>query len=87
VKLDQSRVRRGDSVRLQVSASDTTRTIVARLPGAAPAYLRWTPEAGSNTGVMVVPASYAVGRYKLTVTAEDFAHNIGSREVEIEVLP
>jgi len=87
VKLDQSRVRRGDSVRLQVSASDTTRTIVARLPGAAPAYLRWNPEAGSNTGVMVVPASYAVGRYKLTVTAEDFAHNIGSREVEIEVLP
>ena len=29
----------------------------------------------------------AAGRYKLTVTAEDFAHNIGSREVEIEILP
>jgi Ca-activated chloride channel family protein len=87
VKLEQPRVHRGDSVRLQVSASDTTRTIVARLPGAAPAYLRWNPEAGSNTGVLAVPASYAAGRYKLTVTAEDFAHNIGSREVEIEILP
>jgi hypothetical protein len=27
------------------------------------------------------------GKYKLTVTAEDFAHNIGSGEVEIEILP
>jgi hypothetical protein len=25
--------------------------------------------------------------YKLTVTAEDVAHNIGSEEVQIEVLP
>jgi hypothetical protein len=29
----------------------------------------------------------AAGRYKVTVTAEDFAHNIGTGEVEIEVLP
>jgi hypothetical protein len=27
------------------------------------------------------------GRYKLTVTAEDFAHNIGSGEVDVEILP
>src|SRR5207253_10540369 len=58
VKLAQPRVRRGESLRLEVSASDTTRTIVARLPGAAPAYLRWNAEAGSNTGVLAVPASY-----------------------------
>jgi Ca-activated chloride channel homolog len=87
VRLDRQRVRPGDSVRLQVSASDTTRTIVARLNGAAPVYLRWNPEMGSNTGVLAIPASLAAGRYKLTVTAEDFAHNIGSGEVEVEVLP
>jgi hypothetical protein len=34
-----------------------------------------------------VPATFAAGHYKVTVTAEDFAHNIGSGEVEIEILP
>ena len=87
VRLERQRVRPGDTVRLQVSASETTRTIVARMNGAAPVYLRWNPERGSNTGVMAIPASFAAGRYKVTVTAEDFAHNIGSGEVEIEVLP
>jgi Ca-activated chloride channel homolog len=87
VRLERQRVRPGDSVQLQVSASETTRTIVARLNGAAPVYLRWNAEMGSNTGVMAIPASLAAGRYKLTVTAEDFAHNIGSGEVEVEVLP
>jgi Ca-activated chloride channel family protein len=36
---------------------------------------------------MRVPAELPAGRYKLTVTAEDFAHNIGSKEVDLEVLP
>ncbi len=87
VKLDRKQFHRGDSVRLQVSASDTTRTIVARMFGAAPAYLKWNAQAGSNTGELLVPASLPAGRYQVTVTAEDFAHNIGSGEVEIEILP
>jgi Ca-activated chloride channel family protein len=87
VKLAKTQVRRGEKLNLNVSASETTRTIVARMYGAAPVYLRWNAEAASNTGVLAIPASLAAGRYKLTVTAEDFAHNIGSREVEIEVLP
>ncbi len=87
VKLERTQFHRGDAVRLQVSASDTTRTIVARMYGAAPAYLRWNAQAGSNTGELLVPASLAAGRYRVTVTAEDFAHNIGSGEVEIEILP
>ncbi len=87
VKLDRKQFHRGDAVRLQVSASDTTRTIVARMYGAAPAYLKWDPQMGSNTGELLVPASLPAGRYQVTVTAEDFAHNIGSGEVEIEILP
>jgi Ca-activated chloride channel family protein len=87
VKLDRFQFRRGDSVRLQVNASDTTRTIVARMFGAAPAYLKWNAQMGSNTGELLVPASLPAGRYQVTVTAEDFAHNIGSGEVEIEILP
>jgi Ca-activated chloride channel family protein len=87
VKLDRKQFHRGDAVRLQVSASDTTRTIVARMYGASPAYLRWNSQMGSNVGELLVPASLPAGRYQVTVTAEDFAHNIGTGEVEIEILP
>jgi Ca-activated chloride channel family protein len=87
VKLERKQYHRGDAVRLQVSASDTTRTIVARMYGTAPAYLRWNAQAGSNVGELLVPASLPAGRYHVTVTAEDFAHNIGSGEVEIEIIP
>jgi Ca-activated chloride channel homolog len=87
VKLDKQLFHRGEAVRLRVSASDTTRTVVARMYGAQPVYLRWNPEMSSNTGEMLIPAYIAPGKYVLTVTAEDFAHNIGSREVHIEVAP
>jgi Ca-activated chloride channel homolog len=87
VRLDHRQVHRGEAVRLHVSASDSTRTIVARMAGTAPVYLKWNSEMGSNTGELLVPATFAAGRYKVTVTAEDFAHNIGSGEVEIEILP
>jgi Ca-activated chloride channel family protein len=87
VKLDRPQVHRGETVQLHVSASDSTRTIVARLPGAAPVYLKWNATIGSNTGELLVPATFAAGLYKVTVTAEDFAHNIGSGEVQIEILP
>jgi Ca-activated chloride channel family protein len=87
VKVNHKQVHRGEIVKLHVSASDTTRTIVARMHGAAPVYIKWNAEMGSNIGELLVPATFAAGRYKVTVTAEDFAHNIGSGEVEIEILP
>ena len=43
VRLDKSRYRPGTPVHLRVSASETARTIVARMYGAAPAYMRWNP--------------------------------------------
>jgi Ca-activated chloride channel homolog len=87
VKLDRLQFHRGDVMKVRASASDTTRTIVARMYGAAPAYLRWDAASGSNTGELMIPVSLAAGRYKLTVTAEDFAHNIGSGEVDVEIVP
>ena len=87
VKLERRQFHRGESMKIRVSASETTRTIVARMYGAAPVYLRWNAEMGSNLGEMLVPASLPAGRYKVTVTAEDFAHNIGSGEVDVEILP
>ena len=34
-----------------------------------------------------IPEQMIPGTYKLTVTAEDIAHNIGTQEVQLEVLP
>jgi Ca-activated chloride channel homolog len=87
VKLDKPRYRRGETALLKVSASQTTRTVVARMYGAPPVRLRWNSDMASNTGYLQVPPNLAAGRYTLTVTAEDMAHNIGSQEVSLEVLP
>jgi len=87
VRLSKARYRAGEAIELRVSASRTTRTVVARLYGAAPLQLRWNPGAETNTGQMVIPSFLPAGKYNLTVTAEDFAHNIGTQEVPLEVVP
>jgi Ca-activated chloride channel family protein len=87
VTLDRKRVQRGESVNLKVSASDTTRTLIARMDGASPVALRWDSAVSANSGTLQIPAQTIPGTYKLTVTAEDVAHNIGTEEVQIEVLP
>ena len=87
VKIDRKRFQRGDTVNLRVSASESTRTLVARMDGAVPVSLRWDPKVSANAGVLMIPAQAVPGTYKLTVTAEDIAHNIGTGEVQIEVLP
>jgi Ca-activated chloride channel homolog len=87
VKLDRKRVQRGESVKLRVSASDTTRTLIARMDGVNPVALRWDSTVSANSGMLQIPDQAVPGTYKLTVTAEDVAHNIGSEEVQIEVLP
>lgn len=87
VSLAKARYRPGETVEMRVSASRTTRTVMARLYGAAPVRLYWNPAEETNTGKIVVPASLPAGKYNLTVTAEDFAHNIGTEEVALEVVP
>lgn len=87
VRLDRKRFQRGQAIALSVRASQSTRTLVARLENAAPAELRWNSQAGANTGTLLIPEQTIPGSYKLTVTAEDIARNIGTAEVQIEVLP
>lgn len=87
VKLDGKRFQRGQAIDLKVHSSQTTRTLVARLEGAAPIELHWDSHAAANTGELFIPEQTIPGNYKLTVTAEDIAHNIGTQEVQIEVLP
>ena len=86
-KLDRSGYRRGDTVRVDVNASATTRTIVARMYGVAPVRITWNAEARSNTGEFRIPNDLPAGQYRLIVSAEDFAHNIGTQEVTLAVLP
>jgi Ca-activated chloride channel family protein len=87
VKLDRRRFQRGQTIDLKVSASETTRTLVARMDGANPVALRWDAKVAANAGSLVIPEQTIPGMYTLTVTAEDIAHNIGTQEVQIEVLP
>jgi Ca-activated chloride channel family protein len=87
ILMNQSQLRAGEAVEIKASASASTRTLVARLDGVTPVSLRWNQAAKANTGVLMVPHGFPAGRYTLTVTAEDIAHNTGSEEVQIEVLP
>lgn len=87
VQLARNRVRRGEAVAVRVGASATTRTIVARMPGVAPVSVRWNQKENTNTGELLIPPDLPAGNYTLTVIAEDFAHNIGSQEVPLEVAP
>jgi Ca-activated chloride channel family protein len=87
VKLDKTRYHRGQTINLKASASQSTRTLVARLEGVLPVALNWDARAGINAGSLVIPEQTVPGNYKLTVTAEDIAHNIGTQEVQIEILP
>jgi Ca-activated chloride channel homolog len=87
VKLDRKRYQRGQTIDLRVGASESTRTLVARMEGVVPVALRWDAKAATNTGALTIPDETIPGTYKLTVTAEDIAHNIGTQEVQIEVLP
>jgi len=87
IRLDQKRFRRGQVLELKVSASRSTRTLLARLEGAAPVGLKWDERAGANTGQLVIPEQMIPGIYRLTVTGEDVAHNIGSQGVDLEIVP
>src|SRR5262249_20696974 len=86
IELAKQRYRAGETLPLRVKASRSARTIIARMYGARPVELHWDPRAGASTGDLVIPR-LAPGKYQLNVIAEDVAHNIGTREVTLEVLP
>jgi Ca-activated chloride channel family protein len=87
IKLERKRYQRGQTLDLRVSAPQSTRTLVARLDGAAPVGLKWDARAGANTGQLIIHEQAIPGTYRLTVTAEDIAHNTGSQGVDIEIVP
>lgn len=86
-KLDKATYHRGEPVQVKAFASESARTIVARLHGAEPVYLRWNGQTAASIGSVTIPPDLPPGRYKVSVTAEDMAHNISSQEVPLEILP
>jgi Ca-activated chloride channel family protein len=94
ITLDHTRFHRGDVMRIRAGASATTRTLTARLEGTVPTGgafgvtdLRWNSAAAASLGELQIPATLAPGSYTLSVTAEDIAHNVGSQEVRVDVVP
>jgi Ca-activated chloride channel homolog len=87
INLERKRFHAGETIALKVVATQSTRTLVARMASAMPANLQWKASAGFSVGELMVPMDLPAGTYKLTVTAEDVAHNIGTQEVDIEIVP
>jgi Ca-activated chloride channel family protein len=87
VRMQRTRYRAGEAVPLVVNASESTRTLTARVEGLAPVSLRWTHDAGASTGEVPLPQRLPAGDYTVVVTAEDVAHNLATAEVHIEVVP
>ena len=86
IGLDKKTYFAGEKVRLNVSADSDTYRLVARVYGAKPAELRWSRQDKTNVGELQIPPDLASGKYAVTVSAEDFAHNQTTEEVEIEVI-
>lgn len=87
VSADRVSARPGETIQLRAHASASTRTIVARLYGAAPVELRWDARARASTGSLMIPDGLPAGRYVIRVTAEDIAHNVANQEIAFDVHP
>jgi len=87
LQLNRSSLHRGEVLEIHAAATASTRTLTAHLEGVAPVTLRWSSRAATNVGTLVIPPDLPIGRYTLTVTAEDIAHNLGSQEVSVDVVP
>jgi Ca-activated chloride channel family protein len=91
ILLSSTNLHRGSPLVVRASASQSTRTLTAHLTGAdfesSPVSLRWSFAAASSVGTLDIPADLPIGHYQLSVTAEDIAHNMGSQEVQVDVVP
>jgi Uncharacterized protein containing a von Willebrand factor type A (vWA) domain len=86
INLEKRTFRAGEEINLKVSADSDTIRLSARMYGALPVQLKWSNAAKTNVGKLKIPDDIASGKYVLTVTAEDFAHNQTTEETEIEIL-
>lgn len=86
IDLPAKTVRAGDEIQIKAAADADARRIVARFYGSQAAELVWSNKAKTNVGSVRASAGLQPGKYVLSVTAEDFAHNQSTVETQIEVL-
>lgn len=85
INLPQTSVKTGEEIKIRVSSDSDTARLTAKLYGAKPIELRWSKEEKASVGIIRIPEQVAPGKYVLTVTAEDFAHNQNSEEIVLEI--
>jgi Ca-activated chloride channel family protein len=85
IALPKTNYRAGEEVSVKVFADRDTNRLTARLYGAPPVPLAWSNAEKANVGRLRIPETLASGRYPLTVSAEDFAHNQTREETTIEI--
>jgi Ca-activated chloride channel family protein len=86
INLEKQTFQAGEEIELKVSADSDTNRLTAKLYGAKPVRLYWSGAAKANVGRLKIPENLASGKYVLSVSAEDFAHNQTTEDVQIEIL-
>lgn len=85
INLQSNKARTGEKLNLKVSADSDTKQITAKLYGAQSVRLFWSDREKTNVGKLTIPKNLSPGKYILSVTAEDFAHNLSTEEVSLEI--
>lgn len=86
INLERTIFHAGDEILLKVSADKDTTKLIGKLYGATPTQLFWSNQEKINVGKLKIPTGLTAGKYILTVTAEDAAHNLSTTEIEVQVL-
>ena len=86
IQLEKKTFHAGEELLLKVSSDKDTSKLIAKFYGAKPTQLFWSNQEKSSIGKLKIPNSLLAGKYILTVTAEDFAHNLSTTEIEVEIL-
>ena len=86
VKLANTTVRAGEDLVVRVSADSDTVRLFVRMYGSQPAQLTWSSQEQTNVGKLRIGTGLATGRYTITVSAEDSAHNQSTTEIPIDVI-
>lgn len=85
INVENRAYRPGELLDVRVLSDKDTARLTARMFGCEPVRLYWSSDKKANAGQLRIADSLAPGRYTLSVSAEDFAHNQTTEEITIEV--
>ncbi len=85
ISVENRAYRAGELLDVRVLSDKDTARLTARMYGCEPVRLYWSSDKKANAGQLRIADNLAPGRYTLSVSAEDFAHNQTTEEITIEV--